>query len=125
MEVHQLIRNLNLKFSMWVCIQLRITYFSCLRSLIVRKTQHFASFLSLIIDAEGLLHQSGCKHHATRIECGFLTVGAAAHGGALDHFASLVHTPAVAGGVPALQGLVAALLVTLGGVGTDLGKSRL
>lgn len=52
-----------------------------------------------------------------------LTVRAAAHAGALDDSAKLVHTPAVAGGVPALHGLVAALLVTLGLVGTDLGGS--
>lgn len=53
-----------------------------------------------------------------------LTVGAAAHGGALDDCAALVHTPAVAGGVPALHGVVAALLITLGLVGTDLAESR-
>lgn len=50
-----------------------------------------------------------------------LTFGAAAHGGALDGGAGLVHTPAEAGGVPALHGLVAALLVTLGRVGTEPG----
>lgn len=52
-----------------------------------------------------------------------VAVGAAAHGGALDGCAGLVHAPAVAGGVPALHGLVAALLVTLGLVGSDLGGS--
>jgi len=48
-----------------------------------------------------------------------LTVGATAHAGALDGRAGQVHTPAVAGGGPALHGLVAALLVTLGLVETD------
>ena len=52
-----------------------------------------------------------------------LTVRAAAHGGALNGCAALVHTPAVAGGVPALHGLVAALLVTLRLVGADLGAT--
>lgn len=54
-----------------------------------------------------------------------LTVGAApTDGGALDDVAPLVHTPAVAGGVPALHGQVAALLVTLRLVGADLAASR-
>lgn len=47
-------------------------------------------------------------------------VRAAAHGGALDGVAGLVHTPAVSGGVPALHGLVLALLVTLRLVRADL-----
>lgn len=55
----------------------------------------------------------------------FLTVGVAAHHGALDGCArDAVHTPAVACGVPALHGLVAALLVTLRLVGPDLAGSR-
>lgn len=52
-----------------------------------------------------------------------VAVGAAAHGGALDHRARLVHTPAEAGGGPALHGPVAALLVTLWTVVTELGDS--
>lgn len=48
----------------------------------------------------------------------------ATHGGALDGGAALVHTPAEAGGVPALHGLVAALLVTLGLEGAQLAGSR-
>lgn len=55
--------------------------------------------------------------------CTSLTVGAATHGGAFNDIAILVHTPTVAGGVPALHGQVVALLVTLGLVGTDLAGS--
>lgn len=55
----------------------------------------------------------------------FLTVGVAAHGGALDGCASdAVHTPAEACGVPALHGLEAALLVTLRLEGPDFAGSR-
>lgn len=53
-----------------------------------------------------------------------LTVRTAAHAGALDDFAGLVHAPAEAGGVPALHGQVAALLVTLGLVGANFAGSR-
>ena len=53
-----------------------------------------------------------------------LTVGAAAHGGALDHCAVLVDTPAEASGVPALHGHVVALGVTLRLVGADLAATR-
>jgi len=52
------------------------------------------------------------------------TVRAASLGGALDGVARLIDTPAEASGVPALHGLVAALLVTLRLVGTDLAGSR-
>lgn len=51
------------------------------------------------------------------------TVGVATHGGALDGCAGAVHTPAEAGGVPALHGLVAALLVTLRLVGPNFAGS--
>ena len=50
-------------------------------------------------------------------------VGGAAAWGAPEGRARPRHAPAVAGGVPALHGLVAALLVTLGLVGSDLGGS--
>lgn len=53
-----------------------------------------------------------------------LTVRVATNAGALDDIAVRVHTPAKACGVPALRGQVAALLVTLGLVGTDLAGSR-
>lgn len=48
-----------------------------------------------------------------------LTVREAACGGALDGRPSAVHTPAVACSVPALPGLVAALLVALRLVAPD------
>lgn len=54
----------------------------------------------------------------------FLAVRVAAHTGAFNGFARLVHTPAEACGMPALNGLVVALLVTLRLVGTDLAGSR-
>lgn len=52
-----------------------------------------------------------------------LALGTATHGGSLDGMALAIHAPAVAGGVPALHWLVAALLVTLGLVWTNLAGS--
>lgn len=49
-----------------------------------------------------------------------LTVGSAAREGALDGLAGLIHTKAEAGRVPALHGLVVALLVALWHVGAQL-----
>lgn len=54
----------------------------------------------------------------------FLAVRQAAHTGALNGCARFVDTPAVACGMPALNGLVVALLVTLRLVGPDLAGSR-
>lgn len=113
-------------YSGMLASSLKITLFICLQKLGNEK-EHlvwwFASCVSLFLRVESLQHHPGCNHHAV-IRCASATVWVASHGGALNGIAGLIHTPAVASSVPALHGLVVALLVTLGLVGTNLADSR-
>lgn len=81
----------------------------------------FVLLASLTISSNGPLKQLGGDHPHVRTS---LAVGVSANHGALDGGAVLIHAPAEADGGPALNGQVAALLVTLGRVGAvSLGMS--
>lgn len=108
-------------------------------------------FQTLTLHADGLLHQGGSKHPAAQswrersfnffplchirkgifelatlqsLTSSSTAVRDSSDAGALNGGALLIHTPAEAGGSPALRGYVLALWITLRLEGTDLSSTR-